>query len=181
MEINFELIQTERLLLRKISPKELTYFFKNCSEEIIRRELNIQTELGFEKEKEKFNKGYSDYRRSILGFQLIDKTTKEIIGNCGYHNWQPEHRRAEIGYDLAKDEFKRKGFMSEALIAVIEYGFTNMELNRIEACVSPKNIASLKLLEKFNFIREGCLRQHYFSHGFFEDSAIFSLLREEFY
>jgi [ribosomal protein S5]-alanine N-acetyltransferase len=180
MEINFELLQTERLLLRKISPKELNYFFENCSEETIRKELNILTDSQFAKEKEKFNKGYSDYRRSLLGFQLIDKTTREIIGNCGYHNWQAEHRRAEIGYDLAKDEFKRKGLMSEAMKAVIDYGFGSMKLIRIEACVSPNNEASLKLLQKFNFVKEGYLRQHYYKDGVMEDSLFFSLLKEEF-
>jgi RimJ/RimL family protein N-acetyltransferase len=56
-----------------------------------------------------------------------------------------------------------------------------MNLIRIEAFVSAENTADLKLLEKFSFIREGCLRQNYFSQGYFEDSILQSLLKEEFY
>ena len=179
MEINFEILNTERLQLRKISPLELNYFFENCSEETIRKELIIHTDSGFEKEKEKYKKGYSDYRRTILGFQLIDKSTGEIIGNCGYHNWQTEHHRAEIGYDLAKEDYKRKGLMTEAMKAVIDYGFKTMNLIRIEACVSPVNEASLKLLQKFNFVKEGYFRKHYFKDGVVGDSVFLSLLKDE--
>jgi ribosomal-protein-alanine N-acetyltransferase len=177
--MNFETLETKRLLLRILSTKDFNYLFENCSEETIRKELNILTDAQFEKEKNKFVMGYSDYRRTILLFQLIHKETKEIIGNCGYHNWQAEHRRAEIGYDISKEEFKRKGFMTEALKAIIDYGFTAMNLIRIEACVSPKNEASLKLIHKFNFLKEGYLRQHFVVNGKAEDSVFFSLLKDE--
>ena len=181
MEMNYETLTTERLSLRKLGVKELNYLFENFNEEQIKMELGISSHESYLKEKEKYQKGYSDYRRTILGFKLIYKTTGEIIGSCGYHNWLEEHKRAEIGYDISVESLKKKGLMSEAIKEIISYGFNVMHLHRIEACARPDNIASLKLLERNNFKYEGLLRQHYFSGGIFEDSAFFSLLREEFY
>lgn len=70
--------------------------------------------------------------------------------------------------------------MTEAVERVIEYGFTSMELNRIEALVGAENVPSLRLMEKFNFIQEGVLRQHYFTADKFEDSVLFSRLYQDF-
>ena len=70
--------------------------------------------------------------------------------------------------------------MSEAVKAIIEYGFKTMNLNRIEACIGPANIASQNLVKKFGFSREGYLRQHYIRNEEIQDSLIFSLLKEEY-
>ena len=111
---------------------------------------------------------------------MVYKGTGEIIGGCGFHNWLTEHRKAELGYALTKDEYKGKGLMTEALENVIAYGFGKMNLNRIEACIGPENIPSLKLVKKFGFKEEGYLRQHYFKDNVLQDSIIFSLLKEEY-
>jgi ribosomal-protein-alanine N-acetyltransferase len=112
---------------------------------------------------------------------MIDKATQQTIGGGGFHNWYADHKRAELGYALENESYKRKGLMTEALNFIIDYGFKNMELNRIEAFIGPNNIASLKLISKYNFTREGQLRQHYMKEGKLEDSIVFSLLREDYF
>ncbi|MFS8083042.1 MAG: GNAT family N-acetyltransferase, partial [Ginsengibacter sp.] len=102
------------------------------------------------------------------------------IGSCGYHNWYIDHRKGEIGYTINKDENKRKGYMGEAVSTILDYGFKIMILNRIEACISPANVASLSLIKKFGFTREGYLRQHFIREGEIQDTVIFSLLKEEY-
>jgi ribosomal-protein-alanine N-acetyltransferase len=69
--------------------------------------------------------------------------------------------------------------MVEALAAVIDLGFSAMELNRIEAFVGTDNTISKHLLEKFGFTQEGLLREHYKSGGQIEDSLVYSLLRSD--
>jgi ribosomal-protein-alanine N-acetyltransferase len=54
---------------------------------------------------------------------------------------------------MEDDNFKRKGLMTEAVDAIIDYGFTKMNLNRIEALVASYNVASLRIIEKNNFIK----------------------------
>ena len=118
--------------------------------------------------------------KSFLYFHLLEKHTNSVIGWCGYHTWFTQHRRAEIGYVLNDDSNKGKGYMKEALPAVLKYGFEKMDLHRIEALVAPGNIPSLKLLQHTGFTHEGLLRQHYMKNSLLEDSAIFSLLCHEY-
>ena len=69
--------------------------------------------------------------------------------------------------------------MTEALSAVVHYGFTKMELMRIQALIEPENIASQKLFEKQGFLREGLLRKYEKVNGKFDDLYMYSLLRDD--
>lgn len=70
--------------------------------------------------------------------------------------------------------------MTEAVNAIIDYGFNKMNLNRIEALVGIGNVPSLRIMEKYNFKREGVLRQHCHVSNKFEDSVLFSKLYCEY-
>ena len=179
-QMEFEILTTERLLLRKITPAGFKYIFEHYAEEEIKKQLGLTTEEEFIKEREKNEGGYLTYDRSIVQFKLILKETNEVIGTCGYHNWYFNHRKAELGYTLIKDDHKRKGYMSEAVKKILEYGFNSMNLNRIEACIGPGNMASLSLIKKYGFTQEGYLRKHFIRDAEIQDSIIFALLKEEY-
>lgn len=178
--MQFETLQTDRLLLKKLTPEVFAYLFKNYSDIEIKKLLGLTTDEELLKEKAKSQGGYTTYDRTIVAFLLILKDTNETIGRCGYHNWYNEHQKAELGYALNKEEHKRKGYMNEAVQAILDYGFCTMNLNRIEACTGPTNIASQRIITKYGFTQEGYLRQHYIRNGEIQDSLIFSLLKEEF-
>jgi ribosomal-protein-alanine N-acetyltransferase len=178
--MEFEILTTERLLLKKLTPEGFNYIFENYSNEEIKNQLGLITEEEFIREKEKCTGGYTTYDRSVLHFKLILKETNSVIGGAGYHNWYFDHNKAELGYALNKEENKRKGYMSEAVSTIIDYGFDVMNLNRIEACIGPDNEASQCLIKKFGFTQEGFLRKHYIRNGEIQDSLIFSLLKEEY-
>ena len=112
-------------------------------------------------------------------FHLIQNDTKKVIGWCGFNTWYFTHFRAELGYVLNSEEHMGKGFTTEALAPIIDYGFNQMDLHRIEAFVEPSNAASLRLLEKFKFKKEGHLKEHYFKDNKLEDSLLFALLKRE--
>ena len=132
-----ETVLTERLHLKKFTPEAFTYLFQHFDEEQIKKELGLFTHEEFLKEKKKAEDGYKTYDRTIIHFKLILKETGEVIGGAGFHNWYPDHNKAELGYALNKDEHKQKGYMSEAVKAILDYGFSKMNLNRVEACVGP--------------------------------------------
>ena len=88
--------------------------------------------------------------------------------------------RAEIGYAMEDESFLRKGLMSEAVKAILQLGFQELELNRIEANVDIQNIPSIKILEKNNFRKEVILREHVYNSDHFSDSVLYSILRKEF-
>ena len=178
--MEFEIIKTERLQLKKYTPEIYNTIFTNYSEAEIKELISQDNDDEYLKQLKRFKAGFSSFNRSFVYFQLIEAISNKIIGGCGFHNWTIDHNRAELGYALDNDMYKNKGYMTEALHKVIEYGFERMYLNRIEACVGPGNIPSLRLVEKFGFSREGLLREHFLKDGIHVDSLIFSLLKSEY-
>lgn len=177
--MHFETLETERLILRKLSPTEYNFIFENYSKDQIKKFLGNNSEEEYTRAKRRYEEGYTTYNRSLLFFQLLDKSTKKVIGNCGFHNWYIDHKRAELGYAITDNDFLNYGLMTEALSTIIDYGFEHMKLHRIEALVGTRNVPSLKLMDKFSFTKEGVLREHYFINDKFEDSAIFSRLHSD--
>lgn len=110
-------------------------------------------------------------------FELYDRDSNNLIGACGYHTWYPQHARAEIGYHLAEG-YRGIGLMSEAMPDILQFGFTEMELNRIEAQIEPHNLPSIRLIRKMGFQFEGYLRQNFKSAQKFEDSCLYARLKE---
>ena len=102
----------------------------------------------------------------------------EMIGTAGYNQWHQWNNSAEIGYDL-KSELWGRGLMTEGLHEMLGFGFDEMALNRIEADVTVGNEASVRVLDKLGFQREGLLRQRGFWKGGYHDLLLFSLLRSD--
>jgi ribosomal-protein-alanine N-acetyltransferase len=178
--MKFEQLHTSRLTLVKITPEVYNHVFENNEDEDITAFFGIDTAEGLEREKDRYNNGITMFGKSFLYFLLKDKTNNKTIGWCGYHTWYTDHNRAELGYGLYNDSYKRKGLMTEALQAVLDYGYTEMQLHRVEALTASYNTASNKVLEHFGLTFEGTLREHYYVDGIAEDSLIFSLLKHEY-
>ncbi len=173
-------LETDRLLLIGMTPAMNDTLFRHCSDEEIVDFLHLESMEDYEIDRQKYFAGLNTYRTSYCNFVLIDKRSGRFIGRCGLHTILLQHNRAEIGYAMNSDSDKRKGYMSEAVAAVIEYGFMQLGLNRIEAFVGPGNSASNRLMEKFGFTKEGLLREHFCWNGVTEDSYCYSLLKREY-
>ncbi|MEN9337500.1 MAG: hypothetical protein RLZZ500_2487 [Bacteroidota bacterium] len=172
-------LETARLLLEWVDATTYQQHFLHDSEEILQEKWNLPV-ARIKQEKERATKGYETANKSLLLFLIRSQSTSKYIGWCGYHTWYLDHQRAEIGYGLYADEFKQQGIMSEALEAVLHYGFDTMNLQRVEAFIGRENTASKKLVQKMGFQEEGCLRAHYFTQNQYEDSLVFGLLASEF-
>jgi len=173
-------IDTERLSLKEFGPEVQHAMFTTWADKDIMSELGLKTIEELNAEKEKFRLGMTTYRTSFKSFLLIEKKTGNTIGRCGFHDWYAMHSRSELGYRMSDEAAKGKGFMTEALRAVIRYGFEEMKLNRMQAFISPGNIPSLKLIKRAGFIEEATLRSHYCYNGKMEDSICFALLKNEY-
>lgn len=175
----FDSIDTMRFRLRILEAEAYQQFLTIATDEELLYYIGIPSEE-VEKEKAKAKFGFRTYNKSYYMFVIIDKQTDQVIGYCGYHTWYLEHNRAEIGYGLYGDEYKGKGVMTEVLNKVLDYGFNVLNLIRVEAFISPDNIASLSTVKKFRFTKEGHLRDQYISNGVLEDSVVYSLLKSEY-
>lgn len=172
------IIETQRLILHEATPEIYNHVFSQYTDAELMEFLGANEEkLAFEKER--FEGGLTGYKRSFSWFHLIHKESKKVIGSCGYHNWQLRHFRGEIGYDINDVNLWGKGYMKEALLPIVSYGFNKLGLHRIEAYIGAENTASLRLLLGLGFQQEGVIRKHYEVNGVPEDSLLFSLLKDE--
>ncbi len=180
-QLKTTILTTDRLLLRLANPAVYEFVFKEYNDYELMVFFGFNSAEELLQEKSRFENGIATYNKTVLYFHLIDKITSDVIGMCGYHTWYLQHARAELFYVLNNDSWKRKGIMSEALLPIIKYGFETMKLNRIEAFVGPTNTASLRVMKKFNFTEEGCLRKHFCKDDVYQDSFAFSLLKDEYF
>jgi ribosomal-protein-alanine N-acetyltransferase len=111
-----------------------------------------------------------------FGLEHVDDQT--LIGTCTLFSISSTCRRAEVGYGLASAAWG-KGYMNEALTALLDYGFSEMKLNRVEADIDPRNQASAKSLERLGFTREGFLRERWIVDGVVSDTALYGLLQSD--
>ena len=99
----------------------------------------------------------------------------EMVGTVGLLRFDFEHRRAEVGYEIARRLWGR-GLATEAAAAVMRYGFSVLGLHRIDAGVLPENHASVRVLQKLGFLEEGTRRDFLYAKGRFMSFRWFSLL-----
>lgn len=173
----FPILETENLLLRKISTNDVSEVFDIRSNpetmKYIPRPVakTLDDALNFINE---CNKSIDN--KELINWAITKKTDNKLIGMIGFFRMQPENFRGEVGYILNPNSHG-KGIMKEALDEVVKFGFENMQFHSIEAVIDPRNIASEKLLQKKGFIKEAHFRENFFYDGEFQDTVIYSLLK----
>lgn len=118
------------------------------------------------------------HRKRQIRWALAEPDSGKMIGDLGYNAFWTRDSRGEIGYGLAP-EYWRRGLMTRALSAVLNYGFSHLGLNKVEATVNITNQRSSGLLLKLGFQLEGTLRDYRNRRGVFGDAWFFGLLRRE--
>lgn len=111
-------------------------------------------------------------------FVIALKDTGKVIGTIGFMWVQPDNRAAEVGYSLSR-EYWNRGIMSEALRAVLIFGFKKLNLNRIEAQHECDNPASGRVMQKVGMRYEGTLRERIYNKGRYVDVSLYSALKKD--
>lgn len=101
-----------------------------------------------------------------------------FLGWCTLARWNPDFRSASLGYCLGESAWGH-GYATEAAAALLRWAFDTLDLNRVQAEVDTRNVASARVLEKLGFVREGTLREDCVVNGDVSDSWVYGLLRRE--
>ena len=109
---------------------------------------------------------------------LALRDTNKLIGTVTLFNLSRSNGRAEIGYAMGS-AYWGKGYMNEALTALIVHAFDVLDFRRLEADVDPRNDASIRTLERLGFQREGFLRERWHVGGELQDAFFYGLLKRE--
>ncbi len=114
----------------------------------------------------------------MIKWGLALRESNSVIGTATLFNLNLDNGRAELGYAMGS-AYWGKGYMHEALQALVSHAFDVMDLRRLEADVDPRNAASIRSLERLGFQREGFLRERWCVEGEIQDAYFYGLLRRE--
>ncbi|MDQ6420594.1 GNAT family protein [Paenibacillus sp. LHD-117] len=171
-------LETERTLLRKITMADAYDMFEYCSDEAVSEYTTWYAHKTLEDTKVFIERVLHAYGNSDIGpWGIVDKQTSKLIGTCGFVYWNTVHARAEVGYALSR-AYWNKGIMSEVVSRIIDFGFRDMQLVRLEArCLLP-NIGSAKVMEKTGMAFEGTLCKNVFTKGMHHDLKLFAIIND---
>lgn len=176
----FKNLETKRLLLRRVAASDVN--------EIMQLRGNPETMKYIPRPL------VTTAQEALAHFELIDskiesneginwaitiKGNPKLIGIIGHYRIEPQHYRSEIGY-MILPEYNGRGITSEAVKAVLEYGFDDMNLHSTEAILDSRNVGSEKVLQKNGFVKEAHLVESECYDGIFIDRLTYSLLKRNF-
>jgi RimJ/RimL family protein N-acetyltransferase len=172
-------ITTPRVVLRWISEDDIDGLFNVFSDPQVMRYWSTvplaNREAAAELQREI---AASNESNTIIKWGLALRDSNSLIGTTTLFNLNLDNGRAEIGYAMAR-AYWGKGYMQEALQALVSHAFEVLELRRLEADVDPRNAASIRTLEKLGFQREGFLRERWHVNGEIQDALFYGVLRRE--
>lgn len=167
-------LNTERLLLRPLETADSEDIFQLRSNSEVAKYINRPLSR-FESEAVEFIKKITENivtnKSAYWGIALAE--TNRVIGTICLWNLEPENFRCEIGYELFPD-FQGKGYMQEAVKAVLEYSFETLKLHSVTAWFHSENASSQKLLEKLGFKQEAYFKDSAFNNGKFHDMVVYT-------
>ncbi|QNA88112.1 GNAT family N-acetyltransferase [Massilia sp. Dwa41.01b] len=171
------LLHSERLTLRPLGAGDAPALFAIFSDPAVVRYWSRGAWTDMAQAEEMLvaaSQGYAD--GSALRFGIVLTRTDELVGTASLFGVNRDNRRCEIGYALGSS-FWGQGIVSEALPALVEHAFEGLGMNRIEADIDPRNIASGRVLEKLGFRQEGYMPERWIVAGETTDTAFYGLLK----
>ena len=173
------IINTPRTVLRWISEHDIDSLYEIFSDPQVMRYWSTvplpNREAAVELQRE-IVEGNESEKMFKWGVALRDSGS--VIGTATLFNLNLDNGRAELGYAMGR-AYWGKGYMNEALEALVSHAFEVMGLRRLEADVDPRNAASIRTLERLGFQREGFLRERWHVNGEIQDALFYGLLRHE--
>lgn len=169
-------IQTQRLLLRPLRSSDAADLFAIRSDPRAMRYWSSSAWTDVLVAKKRITEAEEDMRGTEnLCFGLERLSDHRMIGTAELFDIDPPCRRSDIGYSLLVEAWGN-GYMGEALHALIDLGFQELNLNRIEADIDPRNTPSRRCLERLGFKQEGYLRERWIVNDEVCDSALYGLI-----
>jgi RimJ/RimL family protein N-acetyltransferase len=179
------LLPGERVRLRAMRQDDVAALFALQSDPVGMRYWSYPALTRIEQAQEIFERDAASARAGeslpwaiALNPDAARRTGGALIGTCTLFALDTTHRRAMIGYALARAHWGR-GYAQEALRLALAHAFGALALNRIEADIDPRNVASVRVVERLAFTREGLLRERWWVGDDVQDSVIYGLLARD--
>ncbi len=172
-------LTTSRLILRNMRMNDARDIYEYSCDPQVARHVLWEAHQNIHQTRAYIRYVLRQYRTGTpSSFCIALKETGKVIGTIGFMWVSSENRSAEVGYSLSRS-YWNQGYMTEALAAVLRFGFETLNLNRIEAQHELDNPASGRVMEHVGMLREGTLRERLYNKSRFVDVELYAILREE--
>jgi ribosomal-protein-alanine N-acetyltransferase len=172
-------LATERLVLRWLTRADAPDQFSLFSDPVVTRYWSTPAWTTLDQAEAFVNAALADYASGEgLRFSILLRDSDTFIGSVKLYDFFDQNRRCDIGYALLPAHWGN-GYLAEALVALLDYAFSTLNLNRIEADIDPRNDASARLLERMAFQKEGYMRERWIVNGEICDTAFYGLLKRD--
>jgi len=170
------ILETQRLLLKPIEVEDLKFLLNLRWEQEVMNYL-IHDPISLKNQTDWFN----NIKKTDLALSIFVKEDNDlkIIGTVGLYEMNARHQRA-IWRIRLDPSHQGKGYATEAINLILDYGFNTLNLNKIISDSFADNAAIVNLTLKLGFKQEGLLVGHYFHNGEFRDAIQFGFLRKDF-
>lgn len=173
-------LRTRRLVLRPVRASDAEAIFRYCSDPAVTRYVTFETHRSLADTRRFLRWSERNFRKTgAPNWAITLRPSAELIGLCGFLPLETKHRRGEFGYWLGKPHWGQ-GYTTEAVEALLAFGFRKLKLNRMQARVVVQNRASARVLEKAGMKLEGVLREFENMKGEFPNLKMYSMLQREF-
>ena len=170
-------LETRDLILRPLNKADADDLFAWQSDAEVARYVLWQPHQSVAESREYVRGMRSLYRRGLpSSWGIVERASGRVVGSVGVMWISAENRSAEVGYSLARPYWNR-GYMTQALSAVLRSLFEDLDLNRVEGQCDIRNPASGRVMEKCGMRLEGVLRGRIFNKGEFIDTALYAAVR----
>ena len=174
-------LETERLVLRKMEMRDAPDMYEYSRDPQVAKHVLWEAHTSVSDTKAYIRYMLRKYRAGEpSSWCIVEKSTDKVVGTIGYMWYQKDNSSAEVGYSLARRCWNR-GYMTEALRAVLDYTFRELGFNRVEAQHEIDNGASGAVMRKCGMQKEGTLRQRLYNKGRYVDVELYAILRREYH
>jgi RimJ/RimL family protein N-acetyltransferase len=171
-------LEGERVYLRPIGQDDTELYFQMLFHKEVRRLTG--TQKSFTREQiSRYIEGKSHDSTSLL-LLIALKDTDEVIGDIALQSIDGMNRNANVRIAITEEKHQGKGYGSEALLLMLDYGFGIVNLHRIELNVFSYNERAIRTYEKLGFQREGVQREALYYNHQYHDSILMSMLEDEY-
>lgn len=174
-------IVTQRLVIRRFAQDDLSDVLSFVSQASVAKVTSPRipaTEEGVRKYIELQNSYPPFEDEQVCELAIERKEDGKVIGFVGLIRQDPG--QAEVGWVLA-EEYRGQGYVTEAARALMDYGFSSLDLHRIHADTNTDNSPSYRVMERLGMRREGLLKEAFFDDGKWVDRYIYAILADEWY
>ncbi|MBQ4450948.1 MAG: GNAT family N-acetyltransferase [Clostridia bacterium] len=173
-------LETESLLLRRMEMRDAQDMYEYSRDPLVAKHVLWDAHTSVSDTKSYLRYMLRKYRAGEpSSWCIVEKSTGKVVGTIGYMWYQKDNSACEVGYSLARRCWNR-GYMTQALNAVLDYTFRELGINRVEAQHETDNGASGAVMRKCGMTKEGTLRSRLYNKGRYVDVDLYSILRKEY-